>query len=384
MPLILAGRLGMALVRKGATTDEILSARKCERLLASAYPSTAEIAQLRASLCSSRITTFFRQSDLAACEIDPYGNYAGTVEVVCPRMTKVRHRASLTAHYCTIPPVDGMFRHVAPELDLGMDVYVASPALEYVIQAKSRSFPSTLLYGMELCGSYLADSERTAPCAFGLEPATTRIELIRNLKAFEHAYDPRREEARKASGLGRCLESIPYLLDDSASPMESIIAILLTLPMARGGWGIKGLSLNPRIALGGDASRIAGQEFFKPDGYVAKALVGYEYDSREFHEGNGKDLHDRARLASAQFGGLRLFPLTWEVVEDEERCNAFCAEFARAAGKRPRAFNVITSKRRHKLRQDLGLPVQRFPLATIDGDLVPVDSYDSMPFWPAA
>ena len=222
---------------------------------------------------------------------------------------------------------------------------------------------------MEMCGTYSRSPERALLTQ--LQPACTPSALLHGVKELAHAAG-----GQRVPGLARALRMARYVLGSSASPMETKVAIMLSLPVAFGGWGVRGLLLNRRVELTNEQREIAGKPYLVLDGYLASGLIGYEYDSREYHDRTDRVYRDRVRITAAQCLDIKLLSLTADIVMDEERCASFCDEFSRLAGKRQRVLGARTIQRRHRLRERLGLPLGERYLFQ-DGE-VPIEAYEAL------
>lgn len=355
MALVLAGAMAMRLMRAGAASRTAISHDDCDAILANARPTAEELSVVRRALGSGQARTLLARCGMAPGDSMASASYEGQIEVLCARHGNARYRDNVRIRYCSMPLAANSLRKLPTELGMGDATYVVSAPLELVLSARRLEFGQIVGLAMELCGTYSSDGV-TTECLYGLPCAVTLVELAQGLEDLRRAALDKAGTTRASTGLGRCLDALPYVLADSASPMETAIAAILGIPSRRGGWGIAGLSLNTRIDLDVEAARIARHSFIRLDGFVRRTNVGYEYDSKQFHGAEKRELSDRARLSAVQLGGLRLFPLTWDMVADERRFESFCAVFARAAGQRTTSVSRRTMGKRQWLRRSFGLP----------------------------
>lgn len=346
MALILTGRLATSIQRIDGVTPERLSAKRCRQVLSEAYPHAADLRLILNSLDRGRARSALARRGIALAE-----TANRQLHVVIHAKKGARVPPTVTVHHCDVPLPDGSLRRVSTDLGLGAGTYVTSPALAWMLASSKLSFAKTAALGMELCGTYTEADDPGDPTSYGVPQAATLLSLHRGIDGLEQAAANRR-----TAGLLRCRQALPFVPADSASPMESRIALTLALPVARGGWGIDGLTLNAPIELTEEQRLIAQLPYLSFDGHVLGSMLGYEYDSKMFHEGLPRDSVDRARLAAAQALGYTILPLTLDLVKDERRFFAFCDEFARLAGKRRRKVGQRTWYRRSALREELGFP----------------------------
>ena len=160
-------------------------------------------------------------------------------------------------------------------VDVGGNIVIPCPELLFVDLVGHLRFPVLVLLGYELCGSFGRDPRdpMMGDVSFGLPPATS----VERIRAFIDActYLPGKEDAIRALG---------YVADNAWSPMEAVLATMLTLPLPVGGYGLGELRLNTRyvnpaqlVDLGCPTSRV-------PDIELAVAPVGFNYDGRGHYD----------------------------------------------------------------------------------------------------
>lgn len=195
-------------------------------------------------------------------------------------MVSAQHRAR---------SMDDVIRHVRKQplpprslLCLEGSALVASPELTFYELAltykRDRRLPmdevDLALVGFELCGTYLLDEDEAAWTGFiNTGAALTSAEKIARVLA-------RLEGARSVRKAARALALV---LDGSNSPMETILALMLTLPRRLGGMGFRGASMNYGV------DTPAGPKWV--DIAFPQQRVGVEYKGRDPHsvERTGRD-----------------------------------------------------------------------------------------------
>lgn len=517
MAFVIAGRFAALLHHLNLTTDELLGEAACREILANAHVTKGIVGAVGESILDgpARRTLALRgvQPDASAAPRtfaqrsvpDDYsatprasapdgvrhdasasprssaphgvsGNASATSRASSPR--DVRRAAPVplcsiplqaivggTTHDRLVPGVvvrhysgslpAGSIMHVSPDLGFGDDVYVASPELLFVLGAAGRDVAGAAAWGMELCGTYAQSDDDDWPCIYQLKPIATVASLSAFISTYVDVTQPAiRPRGRAVSGLATARHALPYVIERSASPMETKLACLLGLSTRLGGRGLWPIEFNARLDLDDAARRVAGKSYLSLDLFFRQELrpgsgwsrrsggvsgsggdggssasgtsgatsrsggsgasgatssgggsgasratsgsgtngairatstsregggearwmpVAVEYESREFHEAVAavRDPLDRNRMTAAELSGVRMLPLTWEIVRDETRFDAFCDELARLLGKVPRPVGERTLARRRRVRAELGLPVWSH-----DDDLVPVDAYD--------
>ena len=117
---------------------------------------------------------------------------------------------------------------------INRDTYVASPELCFLEAATYLPFEALVLYGMELCGTYarIGDEETR----YKREPLTSKQKIAAYL-----------DKSKGVAGVKLARKACEYVLDNSASPRESVLAITMTLPRRLGGFGMPAPLLNHEI-----------------------------------------------------------------------------------------------------------------------------------------
>ena len=107
------------------------------------------------------------------------------------------------------------------------------------------------------------------------------------------------------------------MLERSASPMETALSLMLTLPVEFGGFGLPQPELNAAVDVSGVRGLLAHQDTVSPDELWRDARVAIEYDSAEFHEGSGPSQLTKDALRSNVLTalGYRVFRVTPGVIQ---------------------------------------------------------------------
>lgn len=171
---------------------------------------------------------------------------------------------------------------------------------------------------MELAGTYrlptpLGDTRYKQPTLASIGSMVTFLD--------------REEFARSeiAADVARARMALGLAADHSASPMETALFLLLTLPVGLGGFGLPRPVLNEPVS-GGEGDGL------RPDMLWAEAGVVLEYDSLEFHAGAGRDRtdHDIMRENELVTAGYRVFVATPGIVMDLGRVTKLAEQIAQA------------------------------------------------------
>lgn len=139
--------------------------------------------------------------------------------------------------------------------------------------------------------------------------------------------------------------------DGSASPMETSLALLLTLPLEFGGFGLPRPQLNAPI----DVSVPGGQMTVTPDFLWGEQRVALEYDSDEFHANKGREQagRDALRANALLAGGHHVFRATTQMVRTLEGVTLLAGQLAAALGVDLVELTEVEGLRRRRLFAEL-------------------------------
>jgi hypothetical protein len=235
-------------------------------------------------------------------------------------VTEARHRFSRKdrlVHLCELPLPRG-----AVVLCDGRRM--ASPPLLFLQMAGELDIHRLILLGLQLCAH---------PPGRLAEAITT----VSRLTAFA-------EKCHGHQGRRKALRALRYVQDGSASPMESLAFMLLTLPHMLGGYGLHGAAFNQEIPLTPEARRRLGQQRCFADLYYRQARLALEYDSFAHHHTpteQGRDLVrasvlERLGIEVMRFGTIQLYERT----ATEELARNVAARLGRRLRVRTEAFEA--------------------------------------------
>ena len=178
----------------------------------------------------------------------------------------------------------------AKSLHADQDVLDAAGVDEYVLHddpialERIRKQVDLICTAMEFMGTYRISSgdQRTQY----LQPTLTTIESIHTFMA----------ETPRALGCKRLKAALDMAFERSASPMETTLALMLTLPTEYGGFGLPKPELNVQKDVHDSGLVPPERKAITPDLLWEEEHVALEYDSDEFH-----GLNDTAQLARDAF-----------------------------------------------------------------------------------
>jgi hypothetical protein len=264
----------------------------------------------------------------------------------------------LRCHACTIQLAGGSFLWVDKEL------VVASPELTFLQLANELPFAKLVQLGYELCGTYglrnrlpmavnfvncdsmqidlqIDSHDQRVPTA--LEPALTAPAQAAQVSDGFFKRQPLTSTAKLAAYLDRmsamngskkAARALRYIVDGSASPMETALAMLLTMPYAQGGYHLPLPQMNVRVSLGAKASEMTKKRYFVCDLFWPDYDLACEYDSDQHHTGSKRIASDSHRRNLLQTVGILMITVAREQIKNVREFNAIARQLAHALDKR--------------------------------------------------
>lgn len=224
----------------------------------------------------------------------------------------------------------------------GRGLYVFSPEMCYLQMSEVLDPDELVLLGFELCGTYAPPR----PGASGLVQRSQPLTSIAQIKTTLGSIPTARYRTKALAAVGRVLER-------SASPMESISAMLLATPRRRGGFGLPAPLLNHRVDFDDAARTIAHRSYARADLYWPRARVDVEYEGRSYHEGSMHMAADKARANALAHMGVTTISLFNEHLQSDSLLHDMAREVARAIGFRFRPTDYEDRERRLALRRTI-------------------------------
>lgn len=200
-----------------------------------------------------------------------------------------------------------------------------------------------LAIGFELCGTYrinpldqIGFSKAEALCT----PAEIE-KVVQSITA---------RGARRAERLAK------YLISDSASPMETALALILTLPVRYGGYSIPQPVMNMLVPVKAGQGRGADKHYYRCDLAWPDRGVAVGYDSDAFHTGSDRIAADARRRNSLSYLGYRVITVGRQQMKSEAALNMVAVQIAKQLGVRLRPRSQNWAESRKRLRQELLSP----------------------------
>lgn len=202
-------------------------------------------------------------------------------------------------------------------IKLSDSLYVVGPELLFLQLAACPDLDEIDLIeiGFELCGTYVIDSSWD-----GLTNTGTPLTSVSKIGNMLDKLPGRDGIQRARTALGR-------VRDNSNSPMETTLAMLISLPTSEGGLGIGRIELNRPVPTP------VGRR--KVDISFPGRQVGLEYKGREYHsiEAVGRDDRRQNKLAGS---GMTILNVWYEDLSNEHLFNQLTDDLFRALGRRRR------------------------------------------------
>jgi hypothetical protein len=191
---------------------------------------------------------------------------------------------------------------------------VASPELLFLELASKLSIHRLILLGLQLCSH---------PPGLPSEAITSTQKLTKFI-------------AKTSGHLGhrQALRALKYMANGSASVMESLAYMILSLPHALGGYGLNGAVFNHEIKLNLEAQARLGQIRCFTDLYYKRTKLAVEYESFTYHSSPSEQGRDVVRSAALERQGIGVMHLSTIQLYDREASKDFAYNLAARLGKR--------------------------------------------------
>lgn len=196
---------------------------------------------------------------------------------------------------------------------------------------------------MELCGTYRLPANPEEETSYG-RPRLTTVDAIKTFLAaipgsngYKHTGAPR--------NLAKVLN---WVMERSRSPRETALALMLTLPLELGGYGLPQPALNQSLE---EASVLDVQ----PDLLWKDARLVVEYDSSEFHADAGADKVDSdiVRANRLRAAGYTVLEVTPGIVSNPQWLEALASQVAGLLGVAVPPADYSIKVRRSLLHKEL-------------------------------
>jgi len=220
---------------------------------------------------------------------------------------------------------------------------VSSPELCFMQMAEKVSFVKLVALGYELCGSYRLDKESVDGQGFRSDMPRSTISELRSYI----------DKAAGLKGRENAMKALRYIIDGSASPMETILTMLLTLPYRLGGYGFPMPLLNHRVDVPVSARKSTGRLKYFCDIYWPEKKVDVEYDSDAHHTGSDRIAKDAIRRNVLTSLGITVVTVSRLQVIDNNKRRELAHILSKLLGKRLQCRKEEFARLNAKLMEQL-------------------------------
>jgi len=155
-------------------------------------------------------------------------------------------------------------------------------------------------------------------------------------------------------GQKKAYRALRYIADGSASPMETILFMLLTLPHKLGGFELPAPELNKRIDLKTTvkqrAKHVSEKTFYICDLFWPKANLAVEYDSDIYHTGADRIAKDAKKRLDLEARGITPITVTSSQIRNAIEFENLAGALAKKLNKRLRYQGANFSRNNQQLR----------------------------------
>ena len=159
------------------------------------------------------------------------------------------------------------------------------------------------------------------------------------------------EQFNGMRGVKRARQALRFVVDGSASPMETFLVMMLCLPSSLGGYGLPFPKMNALFKT--EKVDVSHFQHRSCDLFWPEFSLAVEYDSDAFHLGKEKHDEDLKRLTTLGLMNLRVESLSRAQVLDAREFDRAVCLIAKHMGKRLRFSGSDYMMRRYRLRRDL-------------------------------
>ena len=226
--------------------------------------------------------------------------------------------------------------------DCGGGAFVSSPCFTFLQMAAELGLYELIAYGDEICGNYSFDACAPGGIRQRSRPLVTVAQLERYLAA-----------ARGCRGHKLAMKALAFIVEGSASPMETVDEMLLCLPYRHGGYSVAGPEMNHRIDLDEKLARLAGRHYCRADICWPDRLLVIEHQGARDHSDADSFSSDRARINALVTMGFEVLELTHGQVSDLQAFEEIALHVAGVLGKRVDKRKLGATPERIALRKEL-------------------------------
>jgi hypothetical protein len=201
-------------------------------------------------------------------------------------------------------------------LHLGDDIYLCSPEFVFLQLSGLYGVIELSNVAMAMSGGYMPAHAENGLA--GHDPVTSVAEL----RSFALAVSAH-------WGVDKSVQATRWAVDNSRSPMETSLALLIHMPRLLGGYGLIRPVLNRRIYLSQESAAIYPHRYCEADVSAPGSSLLLEYLGRAFHK---EEHHDIRRELALQREGYQIQHVTVRQLVDPAQRNEIMRRYAQSAG----------------------------------------------------
>lgn len=220
-------------------------------------------------------------------------------------------------------------------VNVGEGLYVIAPELCLIQAAGAMPRLEFIKLAYEMCGCYSSGKKKE----FFPHPLTS-------VSRLRHCID----RNTGIDGSTKAAKVLRYIADNSASPAETSLTMLLCLPFKWGGYGFDTPSLNQRVEKGKDKYGMTVGDYFVTDLMWPKNRVVIEYDSDEHHAGEERFVRDSIRRSELENLGYKVITVTQPELRTTFGMRKVANRLAKALNRRLRIPEESFSEKHDELR----------------------------------
>ena len=237
--------------------------------------------------------------------------------------------------------VDAVRAEVRALADFGLD---ERPVVDHPLEwERIRRLVAAVTVACEFAGTYRLGRMG--------EEATYRLRPITNIDSLRRVI----AQTGEPQGTQRALRACELALEGAASPLETSLALMLTLPVDYGGFGLEKPLLNCPVDVSRSRGGVSDRDVVTPDFLWVAARVALEYDSAAYHDraGKGRREEDAVRANILAALGYRVLRATPGVIRSLAGVSLLARQLACALGCELAVPTPVQDLRRRKLYAQL-------------------------------
>lgn len=158
-------------------------------------------------------------------------------------------------------------------------------------------------------------------------------------------------KTRGIRGSGKASKALPFIIEESASPMETALAMMLCSPSSLGGFSLPKPKMNYPIITSRETNYLGDKKTFRCDLCWPERKFALEYGSDLFHAESRKINEDSKRRALLEAEGYHVISVTKSQVYDKAALRNIVDVSSRYLGKRVRISRQSFDRRHDELRK---------------------------------